>query len=118
ALLDEHIGQGEQVLRATAAEIAGAGLDLRGTVRHLVAAMVELHARDPRLHRVLFEEAPMPRRTRRLLAESEERIAAMLEKFLAAHPEFARRDAALASQVVVQTVEALTHRLVLHGGGD
>jgi hypothetical protein len=83
-------------------------------VDRLVAAMVELHARDPELHRVLFEETPVPRRVRRILAESENRVTAMVARQLEGHRQFARRDPALAARIVVQTVEALVHNLILH----
>src|SRR5262249_33293977 len=76
ALLEAHIRDGEAVLQRAAAEIAGTDLGLVATVRHLVKAMVDLHARERGLHRVLFEEAPLPRRVRRMLVEMEARVAA------------------------------------------
>jgi hypothetical protein len=91
-----------------------AGGKLRSAVERLVAAMVELHTRDPEFHRVLFEETPMPQRVRRMRAESEDRVTAMFERELKRSREFARRDSALAARIVVQTVEALIHNLVLH----
>jgi AcrR family transcriptional regulator len=114
ALLEAHIDEGEGLVRDAAARLAAPANDLAATVRALVSLMVELHERDPRLHRVLFEEAPLPPRVRRRLADGEARIAADLAEFLDRHQEFKRGDAALAAQIVVQTVEALTHRLVLH----
>ena len=114
AILEAHVLEGEAILERTAAAIRSASGNLRWAVHRLVAAMVELHARDPELHRVLFEEAPAPRRVRRMLAESEDRVTAMVEHFLDGHRQFARRDPALAARIVVQTVEALVHNLILH----
>jgi len=114
AILEAHVREGEATLKKTAGDLRTAGGNLRSTVERLVAAMVELHTRDPRLHRVLFEETPMPSRVRRMRAESEDRVTAMVESGLKSRLEFARRDSALAARIVVQTVEALVHNLILH----
>lgn len=114
AILEAHVREGEAILQKTTDELRTAGGKLRSMVERLVAAMVELHTRDPELHRVLFEETPMPPRVRRMRAESEDRVTAMFERELKRSREFARRDSALAARIVVQTVEALIHNLVLH----
>ncbi len=115
ALLEAHIHEGEAVLVRAAGDIAGKLLPLAGTIRHLARAMVELHARDRNLHRVLFEEAPLPRRLRELLAAMEARITDQVEMLLRASPEVTVANPTLAAAVVVKTVEALTHNLVVHG---
>jgi AcrR family transcriptional regulator len=115
ALMEAHIREGEAVLTRAAAEIAGRPLTLAGTIRHLVHAMVELHARDRNLHRVLFEEAPLPRPLRELLSDMEVRITDRVELLLRTTPEVTVTDPALAAAIVVKTVEALTHNLVVHG---
>jgi aminoglycoside phosphotransferase len=84
-------------------------------IRRFVRAMVELHARDRTLHRVLFEEAPLPKRLRRQLADVEARITARVEQYLRTHPNVTHRNPALAAAVLVQTIEGLTHKLVVHG---
>src|SRR5262249_31132921 len=87
-------------------------------VRHVARAMIDLHARDRELHRILFEEAPLPRRTRQMLVDLETRIIALVAALLATHPEVRVSNPELAAAVVVQTVEALTHRLVVPGRSD
>lgn len=119
ALMEAHLAEGETVLQQAAAEVVARGVrDLATVVRHVARAMVELHARDRALHRILFEEAPLSRRIRQMLLEIEGRATARVEDLLASHPDVAVPDPALAASVVVHTVEALTHRLVLHGGGE
>jgi AcrR family transcriptional regulator len=118
ALLDRHIHEGEAVLLRAAAEIAGRDLGLVATIRHLVRAMVDLHARERDLHRVLFEEAPLPRQLRQTLADMEGRVAAWVETWLRRDPEVTVADPALAAALVVKTVETLTHNLVVHGAGE
>ena len=118
ALMEAHVHEGEAVLQRAAAEIAGASLSLAEIIRHLVRAMVELHGRDRELHRVLFEEAPLPRPLRALLADMEARITDRVELVLRSRPEVTVADPRLAAAIVVKTVEALTHNLVVHGERD
>lgn len=118
ALLESHIREGEAVLERAAAEIVRRPRTLVESIRFVVTAMVELHAHDRELHRVLFEEAPLPRRLRQLLAEVEERVTERVEMLLRSEPEVAVSDPELAAAIVVKTVEALTHKLVLHGERD
>jgi hypothetical protein len=47
-------------------------------------------------------------------AESEDRITVMVARQLKGHRQFVCRDPALAARIVVQTVEALVHNLILH----
>jgi AcrR family transcriptional regulator len=115
ALMEQHIGEGESILARVALEAPAGPPHVREMVRRFVRAMVELHARDRVLHRVLFEEAPLPKRVRRQLADVETRITERVEAYLRAHPNVTKRDPALAAAVLVQTIEGLTHKLVVHG---
>jgi AcrR family transcriptional regulator len=116
ALTEAHVVEGAAILTQVWAQI-DACHDIEEVVRCFARAMFELHARDRRLHRVLFEEVPLPRRTRQRVAAIEADITARLEAYLRAHPEITRRDPALAAAVIVQCVEALTHKLIVHGDG-
>ena len=118
ALVEAHVREGEAALFATADAAAVRSGDLPTAVRAFVEAMVALHARDVALHRVLFEEAPLPRSVRRLLVGVESRIVAHLTTFLAGHPSVTVPDPARAAMMTVQVVEALTHRFVLADGVD
>jgi len=115
ALLEQHIREGEVILGRVALEAPGGASHVREMIGRFVRAMVELHARDRALHRVLFEEAPLPKRVRQQLAEVESRITARLEDYLRMHPDVTARDPALAAAILVQTIEGLTHKLVVHG---
>lgn len=115
ALMEAHIAEGQAIISAAASEVAAARLTLRQAAVRFVRAMIELHARDRALHRVLFEEAPLPARVRQQLAAVEKQIAATLAEYLRRHPEVRVADADLAAMVVVQAIEGLTHKLVVHG---
>jgi len=118
ALMETHLGEGEAILERAAAEATADGDDLDRVVGRFVRAMVTLHGRNRALHRVLFEEAPLPRHVHRRLADIEVRVIATVEAFLRAHPRATRREPALAAAVVVHAVEALTHKLVVHGSPE
>lgn len=116
ALVDDHLREGRAVLAAVAADVRAAPGSLRAVVHRYVTAMVALHAADPGLHRVLFEEAPLPRRLRTALAQLERTLAAEIAVLLRAHPEASVADPELAAELVVRTVESLTHGYVVHEG--
>jgi hypothetical protein len=63
---------------------------------------------------VLFEEAPRPPQLRERLERVFELASSALAGYLARAPEATVADPELAAQLVVQTVEAVTHGLVIH----
>jgi AcrR family transcriptional regulator len=88
---------------------------LDGLLRRFVETMLAVHESDPELHRVLFGEAPHPSELHACVLQMEETLAHTVEARLSAFPEVAARDRDTAAHLVVQTVEALTHRYVHHG---
>jgi AcrR family transcriptional regulator len=118
ALMEKHIRDGERVLQRAAAEMAGRTVGIRESVRHFVRAMVDFHAHERALHRVLFEESPLPRRVRQTLTELEQRVTGQVETLIREAPDVSVKDPALTAAIVVQAVEGLTHKLVLHGERD
>lgn len=116
ALLERHLDEARALLAPLAAEARARGASLAEVVGRFVGAMVTLHAHEPALHRVLFEEAPIPPRVRRALAALDATMVAEIAALLREHPEARVVDPVLSATLVVHTVEALTHRLVLHLG--
>jgi AcrR family transcriptional regulator len=118
ALMERHIAEGEAILNEAGAEALRPERPLRAGLEQLVGAMIALHVRERRLHRVLFEEVPVPTRVRCRLEEVEGRVRQRLADFLRDHEEVTAPDPELAAAILVQTVEALTHRLVVHDEGE
>lgn len=84
-------------------------------VRDLVHANVELHLRNPQLHRLLFEEAPLPPDVHNYLNAEERRFMAETRLFLIELAKRARvRTDKPAVYLLVQTGKSLAHSLVLH----
>ena len=83
-------------------------------LERVLAALLELHRHQPVLHRVLFEEAPRPPQLRDRLERAFEGASAALARYLASRPEVAVTDVRVAAQLVVHSLEAITHGLVIH----
>jgi AcrR family transcriptional regulator len=114
ALAERHIDSAFERLGALLEEAPRGEPDLDGILRHFVEAMIALHIDEPRLHRVLFEEAPLPPALRRKLRDRERALDARVESLLGRLPGVSARDAALMAYLLVRTVESLTHGFILH----
>lgn len=111
ALVGRHLDAAEARLAALAGELATSKPTLDELVRAMVTAMLDLHAAAPRLHRVLFEEVPHRPAVRARVLAMEDAQARALAAIL---PRVARvTDPAVTARVVVELLEALTHRWVV-----
>jgi AcrR family transcriptional regulator len=111
AAADRHSQELAQVALTAAIKVAGAPVEIGA--RELVAAAIDAHRVDPRLHRVLAEQAPRVGRLADIDA-IERRGGAFLRAYLDAHrDEIEVADLDLAAFVLTTTVEALTHAAVI-----
>jgi AcrR family transcriptional regulator len=113
-LVRDHIETGTAAVLA-AVEQAGDDTTDRAAfdavVHAVVTALVRTHARDQRLHRVLFEESPRPPSLLADLRRLEDSVVAVVaERLDAISP--GGGDHELPARVVVATIESLVHRLV------
>ncbi len=107
-----HVREGEAIILERFAD-PDLPPDLEGRVRVFVEAAVANHIDMPRLHEVIFQEAPWPPELIAELRAFEERTIAAAEAALAADPSVRAPDLRVAATIVVGTIEALTHRFVL-----
>ncbi|MFA4082728.1 TetR/AcrR family transcriptional regulator [Mycobacteroides salmoniphilum] len=91
---------------------AGLPDSIEDTLRVFVRAAIDNHRDNPRLHRVLFEEAPRPPEFLAMLHQSEDAVITAAEALLAKHPDVRVTETAMAARMVVATIESLVHRLV------
>lgn len=111
AVIDRHIG--DMMALVSQASVTLAPLPLPDATRAIVRVMIEAHALEPKLHRVLVEQIPRIGSLERIERLDEE-ACALVRLWLEAHQdEIAVTDLDLAAFVVVTTVEALTHAAVL-----
>jgi AcrR family transcriptional regulator len=111
ALMRQHVEELAQLLRSSFPRLIG--LPLGQAVRHVVRLMIEAHAVDPKLHRVLAEQVPRMGELARVEAITEEIMAMTLALLQHRRHELAVHDLELASFVVVSMVESLTHNAVI-----
>jgi AcrR family transcriptional regulator len=98
-------------------EPAASSRGLAAQLRAFADTLVELHARRPALHRILFEQAEHPAGAHACVLRFEEALAhALAESLRRARPWL--RDPDTAAHLIVQTTESLAHRYVLRGIHD
>src|SRR5260370_40522216 len=101
-----------QVVRGALADVASQPIEK--AVRRVVAAAIEAHRVDPKLHRVLAEQIPRTERLATVEPVNREAFA-LLRAYLEEHSDELRTvDLDLAAFVCATSIEALTHNAVLH----
>jgi AcrR family transcriptional regulator len=111
ALIERHVEQMSGVAIEAFPRLVA--MPLGEAVREIVRLMVEAHAVDPKLHKVLVEQVPRVGRMEKML-DIEGKMTALARAYFEAHREEIREvDLDLAAFVVVRAVEALTHAAVL-----
>ncbi len=118
ALAERHMEEGSRQLRTMLDGIRPEAVELRTLIGHSVDAMMALHRNEPKLHRVLFEEAPLPPSLRGQLRRYEDEFAESLASLLADLPGMHIQNPALAAHIVVRSIEGLIHGFVLHPPAD
>ncbi len=110
-IADRHLTEGASIVLG-ALDHAQAAPDLESAVRVLVEATVEANGGDPRIHRILYREAPRPPELQARLATLEEALTAWVSDELIRRG-IAPERSSLRARTLVLTVEALVHELVL-----
>jgi AcrR family transcriptional regulator len=113
ALMERHVQEGTALLSGLVQEVRGQPLPIDALLHRFVDAMIELHNREPHLHRVLFENAPLPGSLRRDLERLERAFVEQITSLFAEHPGLALRDPALAATMLVRSIDGLVHGFVL-----
>jgi AcrR family transcriptional regulator len=111
AVIERHTQELSQVALNALLKVAASPIEV--AAHDIVAAAIEAHRVDPKLHRVLAEQVPRTGRLENI--DSVERNArAVLRGFLEARrSEIDVADLDLAAFILATTVEALTHSAVL-----
>ncbi len=118
ALVERHVEEGFALVSRLLREALAEPVAIDALLRRFVDAMIALHQREPRLHRVLFEEVPLPASLRRRLERREEEIAEEVAGVITESLGLALRNPSLAAYMLVHSVEGLVHDFVLHPPRD
>jgi AcrR family transcriptional regulator len=113
ALARRHLEEGMAVMWPQVQRLGGEE-SWEEVLPGIVEAMVQMHAVAPMLHRCLFEETRLPKAVRDELEALEDALIEITATAIAADPSIAGGDIQLAAAIVVNAIEGLTHRLVLH----
>lgn len=113
ALVHRHLAEGTAALQPHLDRL-NRGTRFDDVLPDIVHAMVAMHALAPGLHRVLFEETQLPPTLRTELDGLEDRLTDLTASALAADLDPSPVDPRLSARVVINAIEGLTHRLVLH----
>ncbi|HEX5462450.1 MAG TPA: TetR/AcrR family transcriptional regulator [Steroidobacteraceae bacterium] len=112
AVMDRHQQELMQVVRCVLPQVAA--LPMQQALRKLVTLGIRAHRVDPKLHRVLAEQIPRTGRLKEVEAFNRENYA-LFRAWLESHREEIRAvDLDMAAFVCVTSIEAVTHRAVLH----
>lgn len=115
AVFDRHFAEGAATVAPLLARLCEDPPPEPEPLLHdILEAMVALHAREPNLHRLLFEQAPLAPQLGRRIVELESAIAVEVAGWLRRRK--APGDAATTAWIVVQAVQALTHRWAIQQG--
>lgn len=112
AVVDQHLDDGAAALAPVMRALA-ADPEPETALALALEAMLALHAQRPRLHRLLFEETPLPASVHERLRELESASAAVLEDYLRRRPD-PPADPRLTAELIVSAIEVWGHRQVLH----
>jgi hypothetical protein len=106
--MDAHVDAGARLL----GERLSGGMPQRldDALRLFVRATIDNHRDNPRLHRVLFEEAPRAPAFLARMHDLEQLMVDATTRLLEQHPNV--RASRLNAQIVVATIDSLVHRLV------
>lgn len=109
ALMDAHVDAGARLLT----ERLSGGLPERldDALRVFVRATIDNHRDNPRLHRVLFEEAPRAPAFLSRLHDLEQVTVDATAQLLERHPGV-HASGRLSARMVVTTIESLVHRMI------
>ena len=118
AVAERHVERMMADIDELLAAAQSEGPSLERWIRRFVAAMLEVHERDPRLHHAVFSEAPHPPELHACVLQMEERLAHRVESLLRETRGVRLTDPDTAAHLVVQTTEALTHRFAHEGIHD
>ncbi|WP_063740148.1 TetR/AcrR family transcriptional regulator [Amycolatopsis jejuensis] len=89
---------------------------LEATVRLFVHTTIETHRDDPRLLRVMTEQARRSPELREKMARHQQELVRHTQQMLDTHPEAGVADTEAAARLVVSTVELVVHQLIAEPG--
>ena len=111
ALADRHIREMMAILREKVPRLLA--LPFEEAIEQVVRLMVEAHAVDPKLHKVLVEQVPRVGKLHKVEGLEREMVELMRAYLESRRAELDIEDLDLSAYIVVGMIESLTHAAVL-----
>ncbi len=117
-LIERHMQEGAELFADVLGHVGQQPHSLATVLDHFVGAMVEMHAKNPRLQHVLLEEVPHSHEMHEAMRGEKRKAMVAVKMLLESSPEVRVTDLSAAAYIVVNTVEALTHEFVVGAPHD
>lgn len=114
AIAERHLEECRRASMQVFAKAQDQPQTLESLLRLLVEGAVALHAHNPKLHQLLSEEIPLPENVWQAFEALEQKLIDNVTKALSHHLQISTQEIGLSAYLVVQIVETMTHKLVLH----
>ncbi|MBV1861363.1 MAG: TetR/AcrR family transcriptional regulator [Nannocystaceae bacterium] len=108
-LFEAHVAEAVDALSVTLGRTPPEETPLADGLRPMVEALLKLHTERPGLHRMFLERLAALPAVRARVAEAQRRLRAVVQAWMALHPEVAVPDVELATRIVVEGSDALVH---------
>ncbi len=115
ALAEQHVDKGlEMSAQMLDTSVHLERIPLEDLLRSFLQAAIALHRERPRLHQMLFVEAPKSTGFLEALSAREDALADQLRVVLERHPEVRLPDPDLGVYVLIHVTEGLVHDYIVH----
>ncbi|MBK0870029.1 TetR family transcriptional regulator [Saccharopolyspora sp. HNM0986] len=108
-LMSRHLDDGAAALRRQDEQLPESFEEI---VRGFVRTAIDNHREDPRLLRLLLEQAPRSQQLLERISQHERERVAGVRELLDGHPEVRVDDTGTAARLLVSTIEFVVHHLV------
>ena len=114
SLMEAHMVESASSLHALMTEVETRGHVTPGDIKRFVMLSVELHQKEPSVHRAIVQDIPFTGKVWWEAFQSMERVLVdRLQVLLNNTPEIRRGKSSTAARLVIRVLESLTHRQVL-----
>lgn len=114
ALADQHIAECYEQANQVFTQVQTIECPLDQSLRLIVGGFIELHAINPQVHQLLYEEVVLPAEIQEKLMVVLQTITEQVRQLLAQYNVIRKEDLDMTAYIIVQIAEHLTHQLVLH----
>ncbi len=117
-LAERHVERAVDRVRRLVGDAGGfealAHVEVEDVLRALIGEVAAMHRDQPRLHRILFVESPIPEEHHARIEDLEHGLVEMAAMLLRAHPRVTSPDPDLSAWMLVHAVHGLVHDFVVH----